>query len=54
MSVVVCLILAAAFVAGFLAIVTDAPLNDDLDSLGDPAAFDEITEWSVLLPGVTW
>ncbi len=45
MSVVVCLVLAAAFVAGFLAIVTDAPLNDDLDSLGDPAAFDH------LLPG---
>ncbi len=32
-------------VAGFLAIVTDAPLNEDLDSLGDPAAFDH------LLPG---
>ncbi len=45
MSVVVCLVLAAAFVAGFLAIVTDAPLDDDLDSLGDPAAFDH------LLPG---
>lgn len=46
MSVVVCLFLAAAFVeAALLAIVTDKPLNDDLDSLGDPTAFDH------LLPG---
>ncbi len=29
-------------VVALLAIVTDAPLNDDLDSLGDPAAFDHL------------
>ncbi len=41
MSVVVCLVLAAAFVAVLLAIHKDQPL-DDLDSLGDPAAFDHL------------
>ncbi len=45
MSVVVCLVLAAAFVGCLVAIAKDPFLNDDLDSLGDPAAFDH------LLPG---
>lgn len=42
MTLFAVLVLAAAAVAAFLAIVTDRPLNDDLDHLGDPTALDHL------------